>query len=63
MSSEIYVDELRAGISATNTRTNETVLLVGEVENDGYHSVWIVEGNNGLYLEYENNLENPYYWG
>ena len=63
MSREVYVDELREGLSATNNRTKETVLLVGEVEHDGCQSVWIVEGDNGLYLEYENNLDNPYYWG
>lgn len=63
MSSEVYVDELREGLLAKNTRTNETVSLIGTLTLDNGVELWIVDGDNGVYMEYERYLNNPFYWG
>ena len=64
MSTLKYVDELREGLHATNTRTHETVDLIGKLTLDNGVEIWVVEGENlNLYMEYSYNLENPYYWG
>lgn len=64
MSSEVYVDELREDLPAYNIRTKEIVLLVGKLTLDNGVEIWVVDSKEkGLYVEYESNLINPFYWG
>ena len=67
MSRAVNVNYFKAGFYALNTRRNETVYLIHKLDIDEIgESIWIVESENekkGVYLEYENKLTNPYYWG
>lgn len=62
MSSIVEADFFKEGYSATNQRNNEAVRLISKVDCT-YEEIWIVEGENGIYLEFERNLDNPYYYG
>lgn len=64
MSSKVYVSEFMKGYSAYNIRTKEEVYIAAQCgERDSSNTVWAVEGKNGLYLEYEYNLRDPFYYG
>lgn len=62
MSSKVNSLEFKSGYSAYNKRNDEEVLLVAKCGDD-FETVWIVDGEKGLYLEYEYNLTNPFYYG
>ena len=60
MSSPIHVNYLKENIYAENAQNGKTVYLVKKIDTE----IWIVDSERKhLYLEYENNLQNPYYWG
>lgn len=64
MSSKVKASEIKQGYSAYNIRTKEEVYVAAQCgEKDSFNTVWAVEGKNGLYLEYEYNLSNPFYYG
>lgn len=64
MSSRVNASEFMQGYSAYNIRTNEEVYIAAQCgERDSSNTVWAVEGKNGLYLEYEYNLRDPFYYG
>lgn len=63
MSSKQYytTHTLKDGMRAENERTNEDVLLISKI--DCFADVWIVSGSDeNLYLEWEYNLCNPFYY-
>jgi hypothetical protein len=62
MSSIVRADFFKEGYSATNQRNNEIVRLISKV-NCTYEEIWIIEGEKGIYLEFQRNLENSYYYG
>lgn len=65
MSQKIHTDEFKPGFLAENVRTNEDVRLVSRIcpNENCYEAIWIVEGKANLYLEHEDNLYDPFYYG
>lgn len=61
-SKQYYINHaLKEGVRAESKRTNEDVLLIAKI--DSFADIWIVDNSNGeLYLEWEYNLCNPFYF-
>ena len=61
MSHKVECD-FEAGVYARNIRTNEAVALISKYKaDDCFEDIWLVEGAEGnLYLEYQDNLVDPY---